>query len=138
VHSSFNVVKEFVDSTLGDKLPGPEHRHLISGVLNLIEHMGGQQYGSAVGDSLASELPESPLHKRVHSAGWFIKNDELRFGRECSNQTDLSTVPRGELPHRPVQVGIKALGKEFMLAAKVSAAKRSKITEKRAACEAFG
>jgi len=130
VHCSFNVVKEFVDSTLGNELAGPEHRHLISGVLNLIEHMRGQQYGSAVGDSLAGELPKSPLHKRVHSAGWFIKDDELRFGRECSNQTDLSTVPRGELPHWSVQVGIEALGKEFMLAAKVSAAQRSEIIEK--------
>ena len=60
----------------------------ITDLLELLEKMGGDEYGDATLFELEDQVPDLPRARGIHACGGFVENEEARLVNERLGEAD--------------------------------------------------
>ena len=81
-------IDELIRRSLGDQLALRQHAHAISQMLGLVEIMGGQQHGRAVGTQRLDEVPRTSTSRRIESGRGLVEEQQLGATDDPQRQVD--------------------------------------------------
>src|SRR6185437_8310924 len=79
---------ELVGGALGDDAAVVEHRDAVGEIIGLIQVLGGEEDGDAVGDQPADRLPHVAAAARVQAGGRLVEEQHLRLGDQAHGQVE--------------------------------------------------
>ena len=87
-----------------------EDRDAMGDALDLREGVRREEHRSSLRAHLPQQRVEALLHQRVETGDRLVQDQQLGLVHEGLDQADLLAVAGRELAHRPIELGVEALG----------------------------
>ena len=84
--------------------PAAQHRHAARDLLDLGEHVRGEEDAAPVRDDLAQDRLDLVLDERIEAVRRLVEHDQLRLRHERDCQADLLAVAARERPDAPARI----------------------------------
>jgi hypothetical protein len=87
---------------VGDHPPAVHHRDALGQPVGLLQILGGEQDGGALGDQLADHVPQLVAAGKVEPGGRLVEEYHRRALYQRGGHVEAAAHPAGVGPHRPV------------------------------------
>jgi hypothetical protein len=87
---------------VGDHPAAVDHRDALGQAVGLLQVLGGEQYGGALGHELADHLPQLAPALQIQAGGGLVQEQHRRARHQRGGHVQAAPHAAGVGPHRPV------------------------------------